>query len=153
MVFSSLLFLFLYLPVVLLIYYVTPVKFRNAMLFAANLVFYGWGEPKFTWIMIFSTVVDYVHGYFIGKYRDTDRKKAKAFVISSVVINLTVLGIFKYSGMVAGTLNVLPFLNIPDFKIPLPIGISFYTFQTMSYSIDVYRKEADVQKTSLMMNG
>ncbi len=146
MVFSSLLFLFLYLPVVLLIYYITPVKFRNAVLFAVNLVFYGWGEPKFTWIMIFSTVVDYTHGYFIGKYRDTDRKKAKAFVISSVIINLTVLGIFKYSGMVAGTLNVLPFLNIPDFKIPLPIGISFYTFQTMSYSIDVYRKEADVQK-------
>ncbi len=146
MVFSSLLFLFLYLPVVLLIYYITPRKYRNIMLFVANLIFYGWGEPVFVLLMIFSTVVDYVHGYFIGKYRETDKKKAKMLVASSAIINLGLLGFFKYSGMLADTLNVLPFFNIPDFTIPLPIGISFYTFQTMSYSIDVYRNEAPVQK-------
>jgi len=146
MVFSSLLFMFFYLPVVLLIYYITPRKFRNIMLLVANLIFYGWGEPVLVTLMLFSTFVDYFHGYFIGKYRKTNKKKARALVASSVIINLGVLCFFKYSGMLADTLNVLPFLNIPEFAIPLPIGISFYTFQTMSYSIDVYRGEAPVQK-------
>ena len=145
MVFSSLLFLFLYLPFVLLIYYVTPRKFRNLFLFVVNLIFYGWGEPVFVLLMLFSTVVDYVHGYFIDKYR-SNKKLAKSLVISSAVINLSLLGFFKYAGFIADTLNILPFLNIPKLTIPLPIGISFYTFQTMSYSIDVYRGDAPVQK-------
>lgn len=147
MVFSSLLFMFLYLPAVMLIYYITPRKFRNVMLLVANLIFYGWGEPVLVLLMLFSTFVDYFHGYFIGKYRETNKKKAKMLVASSAIINLGLLCFFKYSGMLADTLNVLPFLNIPDFTIPLPIGISFYTFQTMSYSIDVYRGDAPVQKT------
>lgn len=146
MVFSSLLFMFLYLPAVMLIYYITPRKFRNVMLLVANLIFYGWGEPVLVLLMLFSTFVDYFHGYFIGKYRETNKKKAKMLVASSAIINLGLLCFFKYSGMLADTLNVLPFLNIPDFTIPLPIGISFYTFQTMSYSIDVYRGDAPVQK-------
>lgn len=147
MVFSSLIFLFVYLPIVLLLYYITPHKFRNITLLIVNLIFYGWGEPTFVWLMIFSTLVDYTHGYFIGKYREKNKKIAKRFVISSIIINLAVLCIFKYTGMITNTLNVvLPFLNIPAFTIPLPIGISFYTFQTMSYSIDVYRNEAPVQK-------
>lgn len=149
MVFSSLLFLFLYLPVVLLIYYITPYKYRNVMLLVANLIFYGWGEPVFVSLMIFSTVVDYCHGYFIGKYRETNKKRAKMLVASSVIINLALLCGFKYTGMIAETLNVLPFFNIPELVIPLPIGISFYTFQTMSYSIDIYRGEAPVQKNIL----
>lgn len=146
MVFSSLLFMFLYLPAVMLIYYITPRKYRNVMLLVANLIFYGWGEPVLVLLMLFSTFVDYFHGYFIGKYRETNKKKAKMLVASSAIINLGLLCFFKYSGMLADTLNVLPFLNIPDFTIPLPIGISFYTFQTMSYSIDVYRGDAPVQK-------
>lgn len=147
MVFSSLLFLFLYLPVVLLIYYITPVKFRNFFLLIANLLFYGWGEPVFVTLMLFSTVCDYVHGYFIDKYKKRGQKHiAKRFVISAIVINLALLGFFKYAGFFAETLNVLPFLSIPVLTIPLPIGISFYTFQTMSYSIDVYRDDAPVQK-------
>lgn len=137
--------MFLYLPVVLLIYYLIPYKARNLFLLAANLVFYGWGEPIFVTLMIFSTIVDYVHGYFIDKYRD-NKKIAKRFVASSVIINLALLGFFKYTGFIANTLNVLPFLDIPALEIPLPIGISFYTFQTMSYSIDVYRGDAPVQK-------
>ncbi|WP_316607054.1 MBOAT family O-acyltransferase [uncultured Ruminococcus sp.] len=147
MVFSSLLFLFVYLPIVLLSYYICPRKWRNLLLFAVNLIFYGWGEPIYVSLMIISTIVDYTCGYFIDKNRDSNPKVAKRFLIASMVINLSMLGFFKYSGMVLKTLNLLPFINIPIPNLPaLPIGISFYTFQTMSYSIDVYRREAPVQK-------
>ena len=147
MVFSSLLFLFMYLPIVLILYYICPRKWRNLLLFVVNLVFYGWGEPVYVTLMIFSTIVDYTCGWFINKYRESAPKKAKGFLIASMVINLSMLGFFKYSGMVLKTINLLPFVDIPIPKLPdLPIGISFYTFQTMSYSIDVYRREAPVQK-------
>lgn len=146
MVFSSLLFLFMYLPIVLILYYLCPRRWRNLLLFVVNLIFYGWGEPVFVTLMIFSTIVDYTCGYFINKYRETNKKKAKGFLIASVCINLSLLGFFKYAGFLTNTLNYLPFLNIPALKIPLPIGISFYTFQTMSYSIDVYRGDAPMQK-------
>ena len=145
MVFSSLLFLFLYLPAVLLVYYITPRKYRNIVLFVVNLIFYGWGEPVFVLLMLFSTVVDFTHGYFIDKHRE-NKKVAKRLVVSAIIINLSLLAFFKYSGMLTDALNILPFLNIPALAIPLPIGISFYTFQTMSYSIDVYRGDAPVQK-------
>lgn len=145
MVFSSLIFMFLYLPAVLLIYYITPHKFRNAMLLVVNLVFYGWGEPVFILLMIFSTVLNYVYGYFIEKFRE-NKRTAKILLVTAIIINLGVLAFFKYAGMLTDTLNVLPFLNIPDFTIPLPIGISFYTFQTMSYTIDVYRGDTPAQK-------
>ena len=147
MVFSSLIFLFCYLPIVLLSYYVCPRKWRNLLLFVVNLVFYGWGEPIYVSLMIISTIVDYTCGYFIDKYREAAPKKAKRFLIASMVINLSMLGFFKYSGLVLKTINLLPFVDIPIPKLPaLPIGISFYTFQTMSYSIDVYRREAPMQK-------
>lgn len=146
MVFSSLLFLFMYLPAVLAVYYVTPKRWRNALLFIVNLIFYGWGEPIYVSLMIFSTIVDYTCGYFINKYRHVNDRKAKAFLVTSVIINLSLLGFFKYAGFITDTLNFLPFLHIPSFKVALPIGISFYTFQTMSYSIDVYRGDAPVQK-------
>lgn len=146
MVFSSLLFLFLYLPIVLLIYYAVPYKYRNLFLFFANLVFYGWGEPVFVLLMIFSTIVDYTCGYFIDKYRTSNKKVAKGFLIASVCINLGLLGFFKYAGFITDTLNAIPFFSLPSIQVPLPIGISFYTFQTMSYSIDVYRGDAPVQR-------
>ena len=145
MVFSSLLFLFMYLPIVLLIYYITPRKYRNLFLFFANLVFYGWGEPVFVLLMIFSTIVDYTCGYYIDKYRTSNKKIAKTFLILSICINLGLLGFFKYSGFIADTLKLTPLVPWLT-EIPLPIGISFYTFQTMSYSIDVYRNDAPVQK-------
>lgn len=145
-VFSSLLFLFIYFAAVLVIYYVTPRKFRNLFLFLANLVFYGWGEPVFVLLMLFSTVVDYTCGHFIDKYRTENKKIAKTFLIASVVINLSLLGFFKYAGFITDTLNAIPFFSLPSIEVPLPIGISFYTFQTMSYSIDVYRNDAPVQR-------
>ncbi len=145
MVFSSLLFLFMYLPIVLMIYYAVPCKFRNLFLFFANLVFYGWGEPVFVLLMLFSTIVDYTCGYYIDKYRTQNRKIAKTFLITSICINLGLLGFFKYAGFIADTLRLTPLVPWLS-EIPLPIGISFYTFQTMSYSIDVYRNDAPVQK-------
>ncbi len=146
MVFSSLLFLFMYLPVVLLIYYAVPFKFRNLFLFFANLVFYGWGEPIYVTLMLFSTVLDYTCGHFIDKYRTKNKKIAKTFLIISICVNLGLLGFFKYAGFLTDTLNALGFFNLPSIEVPLPIGISFYTFQTMSYSIDVYRNDAPVQR-------
>lgn len=146
MVFSSLLFLFLYLPLTLLIYYAVPRKFRNLILFFANLVFYGWGEPVFVLIMIFSTFSDYVHGFLIDKYRSR-KKLAKGLVASAVIINLGLLGFFKYANFFVDMLKQIPlFSTLSAPLIPLPIGISFYTFQTMSYSIDVYRGDAPVQR-------
>lgn len=147
MVFSSLLFLFLYLPIVLSIYYLIPRRFRNLFLFVANLIFYGWGEPVFILVMIFSTVVNYIYGLLINKYRDSKRT-AKILLVTSIVLNLGLLGFFKYAGFVAGILQSIPlFANMPTPIIPLPIGISFYTFQIMSYVIDVYRRETSVQRS------
>ena len=147
MVFSSLLFLFLYLPVVLLLYYIVPRHFRTPVLFLVSLAFYGWGEPVYISIMLFSTMLDYTCGYFAGKYRTLAPKKAKAAVWVSVIINLSMLAFFKYADFFIENLRVIPGLeDLPAFNIALPIGISFYTFQSMSYTIDVYRNEAPAQR-------
>ena len=144
MIFSSPLFLVLYLPLVLGIYYISPRRLKNLMLFMASLLFYGWGEPVYVSLMIFSTIVDYTHGMMVDKHRGT--KKARYWLLSSILINLSLLGVFKYSGFVVSSLNSLLGTAIPVPALALPIGISFYTFQTMSYTIDVYRGDAPVQK-------
>lgn len=146
MVFSSILFMFIYLPVVLFLYYISPVRWRNPILFVANLVFYGWGEPVFIVLMLFSITINYINGLLIGRWRLTQQKKAKTVLIINVVINLALLGFFKYYDLIAETLSLLPFIDIKPLGIALPIGISFYTFQTMSYPIDVYRGDTDVQR-------
>lgn len=146
MVFSSLIFLFLFLPVVLAVYYLTPRRFRNLALFIADLVFYAWGEPMLVILMLVSIIINYIAGILIGINREK-KKVAKAIIILDVIVNLGLLGFFKYAGFIGETLNfVLPFLNIPVIQVALPIGISFYTFQTMSYTIDVYRNTVKVQK-------
>lgn len=145
MVFSSLPFLFFYLPVVLLIYKLSPLKLRNLFLLIASLAFYGWGEPIYITIMFLSIAVDYTHGMLVEKWRDNDRK-ARMAVASSVFFNLLILVFFKYWDFLAGSINALTGLSLPILGIPLPIGISFYTFQTMSYTIDVYRRDAPVQR-------
>ncbi len=149
MVFSSLVFLFLYLPVVLLVYYLVPARFRNIWLFVVNLVFYGWGEPKFVFLMLFTTVANWLFGLGIGKYRETRPHWAKRLLIGSIVLDLGLLAFFKYAGLISGTLDMLPFLHIPTLSIALPIGISFYTFQIMSYTIDLYRGQADTQRNMI----
>lgn len=145
MVFSSLVFLFAYLPFTLLAYYLVPRKGRNIFLFIVNLVFYGWGEPKLVFLMVFNIFFNYLGGYLVDKYR-MDKRKKKLFLILTCILDIGILAVFKYTGMITETLNILPFLNIPTLEISLPIGISFYTFQTMSYVIDVYRDDAPVSK-------
>ncbi len=146
MVFSSLIFLFLFLPLTLGLYYITPKRFRNLTLFIVDLVFYSWGEPMLVVLMMVSVIINYVSGILIAVNREK-KGLAKLFFILSIILNLGLLGFFKYAGFIGETLNfVLPFLNIPVLQVALPIGISFYTFQTMSYTIDVYRNTVKMQK-------
>lgn len=146
MYFSSLLFLFLFLPTVLLIYYVLPRKLKNSFLLISDLIFYGWGEPVFILIMPVSILTNYIFGILIEKHRANEHL-AKMFVVLSVVISLGLLCIFKYTGFFADMLRYIPvFSDLPKVSIALPIGISFYTFQTMSYTIDVYRGDTKAQK-------
>ncbi len=150
MVFSSLTFWFFYLPCVLLIYYAVPKKVRNIALFVVSLFFYGWGEPVLVLLMLFTILVNYVAGLLIDKSTG-NRSRQKLWLILSVVINLGLLVFFKYSGMIVETLNLLPFVNIAFEAPSLPIGISFYTFQAMSYTIDVYKEDTKVQKSPLIL--
>lgn len=147
MVFSSLLFLFRFLPAMLAAYFIAPKKLRNGVLFFGSLVFYGWGEPVYILLLLFSTLVDYVHGRLVFRCRQRGRITfAKLFVASSIIINLTLLGVFKYGDFVMEGVSWLTGLKLPVPGLLLPIGISFYTFQTMSYTIDIYRGTASPQK-------
>ena len=140
MVFSSTTFLLAFLPLVAILYYICPRKLRNGLLLVFSLLFYGWGEPKYILIMLFSTVFDYCNGLAIGHFRSKGREGgAKAVLVISVVGNLAILGFFKYTDFAISNLNGLLGTAIPALGLLLPIGISFYTFQTMSYTIDVYR--------------
>ncbi|EJR91852.1 MBOAT family O-acyltransferase [Bacillus cereus] len=145
MVFSSLIFLFMFLPLALIIYYVSPKILRNFILFIVSLIFYAWGEPVYIVIMIFSTIFDYFNGVLIGKYRDR-KGITKAIFINSIIVNLGILAFFKYYGFVMDNINTIFNLNIQVESLPLPVGISFYTFQTMSYVIDVYLGKVQAQK-------
>ena len=144
MVFSGLTFLLLFLPCVLTAYFLAPKKAKNAILFVFSLLFYAWGEPVYVGLMIFSTVLDYCCGLAVEKFRGTP--KAKIGLLVSVIVNLSLLCFFKYTDFFLGTVNGIFRCNIPLLNLPLPIGISFYTFQTMSYTIDVYRGDAKAQK-------
>lgn len=147
MIFSSLTFLFVFLPIILIVYYISTRKIRNAILFIGSLVFYAWGEPVYIVIMLFSTIFDYINGLLIKKYKETKQiKKARTILINSIIVNLGVLCFFKYSNFFIGNVNNIFNLDIHLLNIVLPIGISFYTFQTMSYTIDVYLEKVEVQK-------
>ncbi len=150
MVFSSVLFLCIFLPTVLILYYILPKGPRNSLLLVASLLFYAWGEPVYVGIMLFSTVFDYVNGILIEKFRNKKNEKgAKAVLIVSVVGNLAILGFFKYTDFLLTNINSITGAGIELLELALPIGISFYTFQTMSYTIDVYLGNADVQHNIL----
>ena len=150
MVFSSLIFLFRFLPAMLLVYYICPRRLKNTALFLGSLIFYAWGEPVYVCLMLFSTVVDYIHGLLAERFVDRGhRGRARLVVASSVIINLALLGFFKYADFLIGIINEVTGLSLAGLSLPLPVGISFYTFQTMSYTIDVYRKEAPAQHNIL----
>ena len=144
MVFSSLLFLFRFLPAALLLYYLSPKKLRNLTLLVISLFFYAWGEPRYIWIMIVSILTDYGCGQ--GIKRLGAKKGWKRFFLGvSLVINLGLLFSFKYAGFFARNLNGIFGLSLPIPDWSLPLGISFYTFQTMSYTIDVYRGKVEAE--------
>ena len=147
MVFSSIVFLFRFLPLFFLLYYLVPERMKNLILFLGSLIFYAWGEPVYVLLMLFSTVVDYVHGRLLERLRG--KRGAKLVLLSSVVINLGVLCFFKYADFLIGSVNAVLGTKVPLLSLGLPIGISFYTFQTMSYTIDVYRGQAKVQRNLL----
>ena len=143
--FSSLPFLFGFLPITLTVYFAVPTRWRNLVLLLTSLVFYGWGEPVYISIMVLSILIDYTHGLLVEKYRSRD-KLARWFVAESVLLNLGLLGFFKYWDFFAANLSLIPGISIPTLGLPLPIGISFFTFQTMSYTVDVYRQDAPAQR-------
>ena len=145
MVFSSTIFLCVYLPLVLLGYYICPKKGRNLFLLIASLVFYAWGEPKYVFLMIFSILVNYIFGRLMDKHRE-NKKRLKLMLVLSVVIDIGLLSVFKYTDFIITNVNAIFGANFDLLNIALPIGISFYTFQAMSYTIDVYRDDVRVQK-------
>ncbi len=145
MVFSSTIFLCVYLPLVLLGYYICPKKGRNLFLLIVSLVFYAWGEPKYVFLMIFSILVNYVFGLLMDKHR-ANKKRLKLMLVLSVVIDLGLLSVFKYTDFIITNINAIFNTGFDLLNIALPIGISFYTFQAMSYTIDVYRDDVRVQR-------
>ncbi len=152
MIFSSLTFLQVFLPLCLLIYFLVPWQGKNLVLLLTSLLFYAWGEPVYVVLMIFSTLLDYGCGRAVEHFRAQEaaaRSKARIPLLISLCGNLGLLCVFKYSDFLIATLNSLLGADLPQPNLPLPIGISFYTFQTMSYTIDVYRGEVKAQKNLL----
>lgn len=145
MVFSSTIFLCVYLPLVLLGYYICPKKGKNLFLLIVSLIFYAWGEPKYVFLMIFSILVNYVFGLLMDKHRE-NKKRLKLLLAISVIIDLGLLSVFKYTDFIITNINSVFGAGFDLLNIALPIGISFYTFQAMSYTIDVYRDDVRVQR-------
>ena len=148
MIFSSIPFLFFFFPLFILLYFTLPFKYKNYILLLFSLIFYAWGEPIYILLMIFSSIVDFINGKNIEKYKD-DNKKKKIYLIISIIINISLLGFFKYADFFIKVINNILNLDIPLLNLGLPIGISFFTFQTMSYSIDVYRGDVKAEKDFL----
>lgn len=147
MIFSSIPFLYCFLPAVILLYFVVPGRGKNVVLLLASLVFYAWGELRYTLLML----VMITQGYVFGRLIDSKRRWSKLFLTTSVVISLGVLGYFKYAGFFLESFGAVTGLAVPVLKVTLPIGISFYTFQVISYVIDVYRKTVAAQRSYIDM--
>ena len=144
MLFSSIPFLYYFLPIVLILYFVAPKTLKNPVLLVSSLVFYGWGEPKYVFLMLATVLAGYVFGLLIDKFRG--KVLSKVFMIISVLLSLSGLAYFKYADFFISNFNMVTGLSIPLLKLTLPIGISFYTFQILSYTVDVYRGDVSVQK-------
>ncbi|MCM1300004.1 MAG: MBOAT family protein, partial [[Eubacterium] siraeum] len=160
MVFSSLTFMFVFLPIVLLLYYIVPKKLKNLFILISGIVFYAWGEPIYVVVMLISTMIDYFAGLIMNRF-EGKKIPRRICLIVSIVMNLGLLGVFKYSGFIAENINALAGQNLINIKdlhffgidwLPmnmLPIGISFFTFQSMSYTIDLYLGKVKVQKNPI----
>ena len=151
MLFSSLDFLFLFLPLTLLCYFLVPLRARNAVLLLFSLIFYGWGERIYIWLMVFTIAIDYAAGLLVSHAKRKERPRAaKAWLIAAIAVNLALLGFFKYADFVLDNLRLIPALSdLPRLGLALPIGISFYTFQALSYVIDVYRGDVAAQRSAV----
>ena len=147
MLFSSIPFLYCFLPAVLVLYFLVPRKLKNAVLLLFSLVFYGWGEPKLLFLMIFTIALFYLCGLAIG--RAGEQRWKKFWLTVSVVISIALLGLFKYADFFIGSVNAVTGLSLPFLRLALPVGISFYTFQCLSYTIDVYRGNVPAQKNPI----
>ena len=145
MVFSSVSFLFFFMPIFFILYYIVPNKFKNYCLLLFSLIFYAWGEPIYIFLMIFETFINYIFGLLIEK------NNKKIYLIITIILNILVIGFFKYSDFLINIINNIFNLNIDNLNIGLPIGISFFTFQGMSYVIDVYRKEVKAEKNYFIL--
>ena len=146
MLFSSIPFLYYFLPAVLIAYFLVPRKLKNAVLFVSSLVFYGWGEPKLLFLMIFTVALF----FFCGLAIERSEKNKRLWLTASVVISLALLGIFKYADFFIGSINAVTGLGLPFLRLALPVGISFYTFQCLSYTIDVYRGNVPAQRDPIV---
>ena len=147
MLFSSVPFLFYFLPCVLLVYFLVPGTLKNGVLLLVSLLFYGWGEPRYLLVMLASIVQGYVFGLLIGKLRG--RPAAKACLAASVLLSFAALAYFKYADFFLANFNALTGLSVPLLRITLPIGISFYTFQILSYTVDIYRQDVKAQRNPI----
>ena len=147
MLFSSITFLFAFLPAVLLVYYISPRAVKNFVLMVFSLLFYAWGEPKYVFVMLVSIIVGYVMGLLTDYFMNKEKiKSARLMVALAVIINLGILFFFKYMGFFTENINKIPHIHIKAINLSLPLGISFYTFQILTYSVDVYRRTAKPQK-------
>ena len=144
MLFSSIPFLYYFIPCVVIVYFAVPKCLKNSVLLLSSLFFYGWGEPKYLILMLVSITQGYVFGRLIEKHRG--KKRSKVFLIASVLFSLLLLGYCKYADFFIENFNALTGMSVPLLKIALPIGISFYTFQILSYTVDVYRADVPAQK-------
>lgn len=149
MVFSSITFLFYFLPIVLVIYYLVPNKLKNLVLLISSFIFYFYGEPKYVLLMVFSIISTYICGILVDKYRGT--KASKLFLILEIIISIGLLIYFKYANFIIKNINLWLSQKIDLINVLLPIGISFYTFQMLSYVVDIYRGEVKVQKNILKL--
>lgn len=146
MLFSSLLFIFQFLPIFFIIYYISPIRFRNLLLFLASVFFYAWGEPRFVILILISILINYIAGIFIERY-DNNKKIRIIILVLSVIYNIGTLMFFKYFNFIIENINYIFKGDISFINIPLPLGISFYTFQIMSYTIDVYRRDTKAERS------
>ena len=147
MLFSSVTFLYYFLPAVLILYFLAPRKLKNTVLLLSSLVFYGWGEPKLLFLMVFTIAMFYFCGLMIG--RSETQKGKKLWLTVSIVISIGLLAVFKYADFFIDSVNAVTGLSIPLLRLALPVGISFYTFQSLSYTIDVYRGNVPAQKNPI----
>lgn len=145
MLFTSISFLYYFLPIVLILYFIVPKKAKNFILFIASMAFYFYGEPKYIFLMLAEILIAYIGAIFIDKYKN------KSILICIIIIHLGLLGIFKYTDFILENINNILSINIPVLRIALPIGISFYTFQIISYEVDVYKNKVRVQKDFLKL--